>query len=95
MTEQAEDRSSQAFPSQGQEHSSVGWSSWDSSSAAFPVSPIQPTHKNKTKLAPAFYHIHDLLWPSGVFSKTSHQLLKPLQILQKTYARALEILGSA
>lgn len=95
MTEQDEDRSSQDLPFQGQEHSCVGWSSWDSSSADFPVPPIQSSHKKQTKLTPAFYHIQYLLWTSGVFGKTGHQLLKPLQIPQITHARALEILGSA
>lgn len=49
MTEQDEDRSSQAFPSQGLQRSCVGWSSWESSSAAFPVPPILSTHKNQTR----------------------------------------------
>lgn len=92
MTAQDEDRSSQAFPSPGQEYSCVGCSSWDSSSAAFPVPSVQTTHKNQTKLAPAFYYIHYLLWASGVFTKISHQVLKPLHILQTTYARAIRYL---
>lgn len=50
MTEQDEDRSSQAFPSQGQEHSRVGWSSWDSSSTVFLYPQFNPLTKTKPNL---------------------------------------------
>lgn len=46
---------------------------------------------NKTEPFPAFYYIHYLLWASGIFSKTRHQLFKSLQIPQITCARAWEI----
>lgn len=57
---------------------------------SFPCTPnsAHSQKTNKTKASPAFYHIHYLLWASGVFSKTSHQLLKPLQTPQINYARA-------